>query len=86
MCICAAPTTPWEGVTVYGCSTARDFREVKSFFDDRGVVFTHTDVERDQSGLERMVNLSGQQDAVVVEVGKKIIVGFKPNELEAVLP
>jgi hypothetical protein len=86
MCICAAPTTPWEGVTVYGRPTARDFREVKNFFDDRGVVFTHTDIERDQAGLERMVNLSGQQEAVVVEIGKKIFVGFQPAELETVLP
>lgn len=86
MCICAAPTTPFEGVTVYGCSTARDFREVKNFFDGRGVVFSHTDIEHDQAGLERMVNLSGQHEAVVVEIGKKIFVGFQPAELETVLP
>jgi hypothetical protein len=86
MCICAAPRTPLEGVTVYGRQEARDFRQVKSFFEDRGVIFSHTDVEHDQAGLEQMVSLSGQQDAVVVEIGKNIFVGFTPNELEAVLP
>ena len=86
MCICAAPTTPLEGVTVYGRDDARDFRQLKSFFDDRGVIFTHTDIAQDQGGLERMVNLSGQQEATVVEIGKKIFIGFQPDELEAVLP
>jgi hypothetical protein len=33
-----------------------------------------------------MVALSGQQDAVVVEIGKNIFVGFTPIELESVLP
>ena len=86
MCICAAPTTPLEGVTVYGRGDAQDFRQLKSFFDDRGVIFTHTNIAQDPGGLERMVNLSGQQEATVVEIGQKIFVGFQPDELEAVLP
>jgi hypothetical protein len=85
MCICAAPTTPLEGVTVYGGREARDFRQIKSFFDDRGVLFTHADIE-DQANLTHMKMLSGQQEAVVVEIGKKIFVGFVPDELETVLP
>jgi hypothetical protein len=85
MCICAAPTTPLEGVTIYGGRESRDFRQVKSFFDDRGVLYTHADIQ-DQANLAQMKNLSGQQEAVVVEIGKKIFVGFVPDELEAVLP
>ena len=86
MCICAAPRTPLEGVTVYGRPEARDFRQVKSFFEDRGVIFQHTDVAQDPAGLAHMMTLSGQQEAVVVEIGRKIFVGFRPAELEAVLP
>ena len=85
MCICAAPITPPEGVTVYGGRDARDFRQLKSFFDDRGVLFTHADIE-DQTNLARMGTLSGQQEATVVEIGKKIFVGFVPDEIETALP
>lgn len=86
MCICAAPRTPIEGVTVYGRCDARDFHEVRTFFEDRGVIFTHADVEQDPAKLERMVTLSQQQEAVVIEIGQKIFVGFQADALEAVLP
>lgn len=86
MCICAAPTTPLEGVTVYGRSQAADYKEVRRFFDDRGVVFDYADVERDQASLQRMLELSGQQNSVVIEIGKNIFVGLNPSELECVLP
>jgi hypothetical protein len=33
-----------------------------------------------------MMTLSGQEEAVVVEIGRKIFVGFSPAELETVLP
>ena len=49
MCICAAPTTPFEGVTVYGRRQAADYQEVRRFFDGRGVVFDHADIEGDQA-------------------------------------
>lgn len=86
MCICAAPTTPLEGVTVYGRSQAADYQEVRRFFEDRGVVFEHADIERDQASLQRMVELSGQQNAVVIEIGRRIFVGLNPAELDCVLP
>jgi hypothetical protein len=85
MCLCAGLTTPLEGVTVYGGREARDFRQIKSFFDDRGVLFTHADIQ-DESNLAQMKQLSGQQEATVVEIGKKIFVGFVPDELETALP
>ena len=85
MCLCAGLITPLEGVTVYGGQDSRDFRQVTTFFEDRGVIFTHADID-DQANLAQMKRLSGQQEAVVVEVGKKIFVGFIPDELETVLP
>ncbi len=86
MCICAAPRTPFEGVTVYGRGDARDFRQVRTFFEDRGVVFDHADTDQNRDNVVRMVALSGQEDAVVIEIGKKIFIGFAPDELESVLP
>lgn len=86
MCICAVPRTPIEGVNVYARKDAKDFNQVRLFFEDRGVRFEHMDVAEDPDGLDKMMSLSGQQDAVVVEIGKKIFVGFTPDELENVLP
>jgi len=86
MCICAAPRTPLEGVTVYGRRQANDYRQVHSFFEERGVLFEQADIEHDPANLQRMVELSGQQDAVVIEIGRKIFVGFNPDELDRALP
>lgn len=86
MCICAVTRTPPEGVIVYGRDEARDFQQVYRFFENRGVLFEHADVAHDAAKLQRMVELSGQQQAVVVEIGRKIFVGFSPDELEQVLP
>ena len=86
MCICAAPITPLEGVTVYGHREAKDFQQAQRFFEDRGVIFEHTDIERDRTGRERMAALSGQEEAVVIEIGQKIFVGFYPDQLETALP
>lgn len=86
MCICAAPRTPLEGVNVFGHSRARDFQQLQSFFEDRGVVVTYTDVEQDQIAAERMLSLSGQNSAVVTQIGRRIFVGFNPGEIETALP
>ena len=86
MCVCAVPSTPFEGVTVYGRRQAADYQEVRRFFEDRGVLFEHADIEGDQGSLQRMVELSGQQDAVVIEIGKNIFVGLNPEALDCVLP
>ncbi len=86
MCICAIPPTPVEGVTVYGRGSACDFQQVRRFLEDRGVLFRQVDVERDKDSLAHMKALSGQERAVVVEIGKKVLVGFDPVALERALP
>ena len=86
MCICAAPSTPFEGVIVYGRRQADDYGQVRSFFEERGVLFEHADIEHDPANLQRIVELSDQQDAVVIAIGQKIFVGFNPDELDRVLP
>jgi hypothetical protein len=86
MCICAAPSTPFEGVTVYGRRQAADYQEVRRFFEARGVIFDHADIEGDPISSQRIVELSGQKDAVVIEIGKNIFVGLNPEALDCVLP
>jgi arsenate reductase-like glutaredoxin family protein len=86
MCVCAAPLTPFEGVIVYGRRQADDYRQVRSFFEDRGVLFEDADIEHDPISFQRMAELSGQQEAVVIAIGQKVFVGFNPDELDRVLP
>ena len=86
MCICAGPITPLEGVTVYGRTDSRGFHDVRRFFNDRGVIFTHADTSGDQENQDKMISLSGQEESVVVEIGKKIFVGFVPEQIETALP
>jgi hypothetical protein len=86
MCICAAPRTPLEGVNVFGHGSARDFQQLQSFFEDRGVIVAYRDVEHDQIAVERMLTLSGQGQAVVTQIGQRVFVGFNPAEIETALP
>lgn len=86
MCICAAPRTPVEGVIVYGRQLADDYQAVCRFFRDRGVQFEPAEVEDDPANLQVMTALSGQQEATVIKIGKKILVGFDQVELDRVLP
>jgi glutaredoxin len=86
MCICAAPRTPLEGVTVYGSRQTKAYQEVCRFFEDRGVRFDRADIEDNQTNLERVIALSGQQDAPVIEIGKQIFIGFDSVELDRALP
>jgi hypothetical protein len=86
MCICSNYRTPLEGVNVYARPEAGDFRQVKLFFEDRGVVYKYKDISRDVDELSHMQEVSGQQEEVVIEIGKKIFVGFDRVGLERVLP
>lgn len=86
MCVCAPPRTPVEGVTIYARDGWPDYLALRSFFEDRGVLFEHEDIDRDLAALERMRCLSGQIDQAVVAIGSKIFVGFRPAELERTLP
>lgn len=86
MCVCAGPCNPFEEITVYGSLAAADYQEVRRFFEDRGVLFDHADIEDNPASLQRMVELSGQQEAVVIEIGKNIFVGLNPEALNRVLP
>lgn len=85
MCICAPPTTPLEGVTVYGRQDASDFQAIRAFLEARGVLFEHVD-SADDAARQQVAAISGQHEASVVQIGSKIFVGFKPDALTQALP
>jgi glutaredoxin len=58
---------------------------VKDFLKKKQVPFQEYDVSRDQRKAEEMVRKSGQMGVPVVDVNGRILVGFRPAEIERAL-
>lgn len=72
-------------VTIYTTSTCVYCKMAKSFLNSHGVPYAEVDVGSDQKAADVMVNKSGQYAVPVIEVGRKIIVGFDKDALEKAL-
>lgn len=72
-------------VTVYSTPSCPYCVMVKDFLKKKQVAFTDYDVSRDRAKAEEMVRKSGQMGVPVVDVGGKVLVGFRPAEIEAAL-
>lgn len=55
---------------------------VKNYLRERGVKFTEYDVSRDTRKFEEMVHKSRQMGVPVLDMGGKVIVGFKKEEID----
>jgi glutaredoxin len=58
---------------------------VKNYLKGKGYPFTEYDVSRYPAKAEEMARKSGQQGVPVVDVNGRILVGFRPGEIEAAL-
>lgn len=72
-------------VTVYSTPSCPWCRVVKDFLKKKQVTFTDYDVSRDERRAQEMVRKSGQMGVPVVDVNGRILVGFRPAEIEAAL-
>jgi glutaredoxin 3 len=61
------------------CSMAKDFLKKKQ------VAFEEYDVSRDRRKADEMVRKSGQMGVPVLDVNGRILVGFRPAEIESAL-
>jgi glutaredoxin 3 len=61
------------------CSMAKDFLRKKQ------VPFEEYDVSRDRRKADEMVRKSGQMGVPVLDVNGRILVGFRPAEIESAL-
>ena len=72
-------------VVVYSTPSCSYCAMVKDFLKKKQVPFQEYDVSRDQRRADEMVRKSGQMGVPVIEVNGKILVGFRPTEMERAL-
>jgi glutaredoxin 3 len=72
-------------VAVYSTPSCPYCVMVKNFLKKKQVQFADYDVSRDQRRAEEMVRKSGQMGVPVVDVNGRILVGYRPAEIERAL-
>ncbi len=63
-------------VTVYSTPTCPYCHMAKDYLKNHNIKFEDIDVSKDREKAKEMVQKSGQMGVPVIEIGKKIIVGF----------
>jgi glutaredoxin 3 len=72
-------------VSVYSTPSCPYCTMVKAFLKKKQVPFQEFDVSSDQRRADEMVRKSGQMGVPVVDVNGRILVGFRPVEIERAL-
>ena len=58
---------------------------MKEFFRQRGVTYQEFDLSQDQEAVVRMLRLTRQKRAPVIQKGDRFLVGFNAQDLEEFL-
>ncbi len=72
-------------VMVYSTPSCPYCTMVKNFLKEKRVPFEDYDVSRDERRAEEMVRKSGQMGVPVVDVNGRVLVGYRPAEIERAL-
>jgi glutaredoxin-like YruB-family protein len=72
-------------VKIYTTPTCTWCVKAKEYFKENNVEFTEADVSTDRSAAEEMVRKSRQMGVPVIEINKKIIIGFDKGAIESAL-
>jgi glutaredoxin 3 len=72
-------------VAVYSTPSCPYCTMVKDFLKKKQIPFEEYDVSRDQRRAEEMVRKSGQMGVPVVDVNGRILVGYRPADIESAL-
>ena len=72
-------------VTVYSTPSCPYCTMAKNYLKGKGIAFTEYDVSRNPGKAEEMARKSGQQGVPVLDVNGRVMVGFKPTDIEAAL-
>ena len=72
-------------VIVYSTPSCPYCTMVKNYLKGKGVPYTDFDVSRDTRRAEEMVRKSGQMGVPVVDINGRVLVGFRPNDIESAL-
>ena len=74
-----------EKVKVYSTQTCPACYKAKEFLTQNKIAFEEVDVTMDRKQAIHMVEISGQMGVPVIEIGKKVIVGFDVEEIKEAL-
>jgi glutaredoxin 3 len=72
-------------VIVYSTPSCPFCTMAKDYLKKKAVPYEDYDVSRDGERAEEMIRKSGQMGVPVIEVNGKILVGFRPAEIERAL-
>ena len=72
-------------VTIYSTRSCPYCTMAKNWLKGKQIPFTEYLVDQDQRRAQEMVRKSGQMGVPVVDVNGKILVGFRPADIEAAL-
>ena len=73
-------------VTVYAVPASAEGRQVRDFFESKGIGYRELDVSADPMALRKLGELSGQTDRPAIVVNGRVFVGFDRSQLESAVP
>ncbi len=73
-------------VTIYGTPAISEMREVRHFFNSRGIPFEEFDISTNPQSLQKLKELSGQTARPVIIINDRVFTGFDQSELESAVP
>ncbi len=74
-----------ENVTIYSTPSCHWCAITKDFFKEHKIKFKEIDVSKDRRAAQEIIKKSGQMGVPVIEIGKKIIIGFDEEEIREAL-
>ncbi len=72
-------------VRIYTTPTCPYCAMAKKFLKEHNVAYTEVNVAADTKAAQEMIDKTGQMGVPVLEIGKKLIVGFDIDEIKAAL-
>jgi arsenate reductase-like glutaredoxin family protein len=73
-------------VAVYGVPSSVEGKQVRAFFESKGIGYREIDVSVDPQGMQKLRALSGQSDRPAIVVNGRVFVGFDRSQLESAVP
>jgi glutaredoxin 3 len=74
-----------EEITVYTSPTCPWCTKVKSYLDEKGIVYREVDVAADADAARQVVEVTGQRGVPVIAKGSDYVVGFNREEIDRIL-
>lgn len=74
-----------HNVTIYSTPTCPNCKKTKEYFAKNNIEYKNIDVSVDENAIKEMVKKSGQMGVPVIDIDGKIVVGYKPSELNPLL-